>query len=150
MPIISDYMSGEHKACDEAFARAEESVAKGDWAAAEAGFKTYKRAMDRHLAMEEEVLFGAFEEETGMSGAGPTEVMRQEHVQMRGLIDEMKTAVNAKDANEYLGLAETLLVLMQQHNLKEEGMLYRMMDQVLASQAGELIARCNAFEVPSA
>ena len=150
MSTISEYMSGEHKTCDEVFARAEESVANGDWAAAKGGFKSYEKAMERHMAMEEGILFIAFEEETGMSGAGPTEVMRQEHTQMRGLIGEMKSALDAKDRNEFLGVAETQLVLMQQHNLKEEGMLYQMMDQVLASQAGELIARCNAFEVASA
>jgi len=150
MSSIKEYMAGDHKACDEAFARAEESVAGADWAVAGAGFKVYERAMERHIAMEEEILFVVFEEQTGMSGAGPTEVMRHEHTQMRGLIGEMKSALDAKDKDEFLGLAETQLILMQQHNLKEEGMLYPMMDQVLASQAGELIARCNALEPASA
>ena len=33
--------------------------------------------------------------------------------------------------DDYLGIADTLLILMQQHNMKEEQMLYNMMDQHL-------------------
>lgn len=147
MASISDFMSRDHKACDEGFARVEEAASAADWNAAEDAFERFNVAMERHLAMEEEVLFPAFEEETGMSGEGPTEMMRIEHQQMRALFSEMKQAVAAHDANQYLGLSDTLLVLMQQHNMKEEGMLYQMMEQVLETRASELIGRCNALEV---
>lgn len=150
MSTISDYVSGDHKSCDGIFAGAEESAAGGDWPQAESGFARFCRTMERHFAMEEGILFPAFEDETGMHGAGPTEIMRSEHAQIRSLIDEMKGAVAARDKEQYLGLSETLLVLMQQHNLKEEGMLYPMMDQVLGSQAADLIGRCNALEVTAA
>lgn len=145
MSNISDFMARDHKQCDEGFARVEEAAGAADWAAAEAAFELYHRAMERHLAMEEEVLFPAFEDETGMSG-GPTDMMRIEHEQMRALLADMSAAVAAHDASQYLGLSDTLLVLMQQHNMKEEGMLYPMMDQVLDPRASELIGRCNALE----
>lgn len=145
MSTISEYMLGDHKACDEAFARVEDAVEGRDWVTAEAGFKTFCKNMNRHFAMEEDVLFSALEDETGMGGS-PTPVFRSEHVQMRVLLDEMKSAIEARDSDRYLGESETLLVLMQQHNMKEEGMLYQMMDQTLASQAAGLIGRCNAVE----
>jgi hemerythrin-like domain-containing protein len=145
MASIGDFMSRGHKDCDQAFARAEES-AGADWSATETGFRIFLRSMQYHFAMEEEVLFPAFEEQTGMSGGGPTETMRVEHEQMRRLFDEMQQAVAARDANQYLGLAETLMLLMQQHNMKEEGMLYPMMDEVLGAQAADLIGRCNSLE----
>ena len=145
MASIGDFMSRGHKDCDQAFARAEES-AGADWSATEAGFRIFLRSMQYHFAMEEEVLFPAFEEQTGMSGGGPTETMRVEHEQMRRLFDEIQQAVAAHDANQYLGLAETLMLLMQQHNLKEESMLYPMMDEVLGAQSADLIGRCNSLE----
>jgi len=145
MASIGDFMSRGHKDCDEAFARAEESAGK-DWSATEAKFNIFVRSMQQHLAMEEDVLFPAFEEQTGMSGGGPTETMRIEHEQMRRLFDEIQQAVTARDANQYLGLFETLMLLMQQHNLKEESMLYQMMDEVLGAQSADLIGRCNALE----
>ncbi|MGA8055334.1 MAG: hemerythrin domain-containing protein, partial [Burkholderiales bacterium] len=111
-----------------------------DWPALEKQYGIFLNRMKRHFAMEEEVLFPAFEHETGMT-SGPTEMMRHEHQEMRGLFDQMQAAIAAGDADEYLGLAETLLVMMQQHNRKEEEILYRMMDQALASEAASLLAR---------
>jgi hemerythrin-like domain-containing protein len=57
---------------------------------------------------------------------------------MRELVDRMQAAVDAGSADEYLGAADTLMVLIQQHNMKEEGILYPMCDQVLAGQWDEL------------
>jgi len=50
-----------------------------------------------------------------------------EHQQMRALVQELDNALAAKVKDEYLGLSETLMVMMQQHNMKEEMMLYPMM-----------------------
>jgi len=93
--------------------------------------------------MEEEVLFPAFEARTGNS-MGPTQVMRMEHAQMRGLLQEMASAVLAGNQNGFLGLSETLNMLMQQHNLKEENMLYPMSDRVLDSERDGLIRAMEA------
>ena len=142
MAKIGDYMSQEHRQCDEALARAEDAVTAGDWAAAQAAFEAFQGAMERHLALEEDKLFPAFEEATGMSGAGPTQIMRAEHDQMRKLFEQMKQAALARDNAQYLGLSETLLLLMQQHNIKEESMMYPMLEQALGSRAGELIPAC--------
>jgi hemerythrin-like domain-containing protein len=86
------------------------------------------------------VLFPAFEQRTGMS-MGPTQVMRMEHVQMRELFDAMADAVKQQDRDEFLGQAETLLVMMQQHNMKEEQILYRMADQMLSAEMEEVLQK---------
>jgi hemerythrin-like domain-containing protein len=99
--------------------------------------------MAHHFAMEEAVLFPAFEARTGMS-MGPTQVMRSEHEQMRGLIRDMAQALAGSDQDNYLGQSETLNMLMQQHNLKEENMLYPMSDQVLAPDRDQLIQSMQA------
>jgi iron-sulfur cluster repair protein YtfE (RIC family) len=142
MSKVGEYMSQEHRQCDEAFARAEDAVSAGDWSAAQAAFEAFHGAMERHFALEEDKLFPAFEEATGMSGGGPTQTMRAEHEQMRGLFEELKQAAAARDSAKYLGLSETLLVLMQQHNIKEESMMYPMLDEALGARAGELIPAC--------
>ena len=69
-------------------------------------------------------------EETGVL-TGPTEMMRMEHDQMRTLFTEMKDALEKQQGDDFLGAADTLLILMQQHNIKEEQILYSMMDQRL-------------------
>jgi hemerythrin-like domain-containing protein len=145
MSSIEAFMGQDHKACDERFAEAEAAVGAGDWAAAASEFDAFRKAMARHFEMEESVLFSAFEDRTGMTG-GPTMVMREEHDQMRTILEALGGAVEARDAEEYLGQAETLNVLMQQHNLKEEQVLYRMMDEHLAGEADALLARYADYE----
>lgn len=85
------------------------------------------------------MLFPAFENATGMR-QGPTQVMRMEHGQMRALVGQMEAALAARDGEGYAGAAETLLILMQQHNMKEENILYPMCDQSLAGQVEAIAA----------
>jgi len=143
METISDFLSSDHHRCDGLFATAEDVAGEGDWERIAAEFGVFLESMRHHFAMEEEVLFPAFEERTGMT-MGPTQVMRMEHQQMRGLFDAMAQAVEKRDRDDYLGQAETLLVLMQQHNLKEEQILYRMADQMLGGDVPEVIGRLRA------
>lgn len=144
MSTILDFMGGDHHACDDLFAAAEAAAAQKNWDSARSLFERFQAALAHHLAMEEEVLFPAFEARTGMS-MGPTQVMRMEHEQMRGLLQEMASAVANADQGRYLGLSETLNMLMQQHNLKEENVLYPMTDQVLAGERDSLIRSMQAI-----
>ena len=143
MRTILEFLGSDHHACDNVFASAEDAVARKDWAGARGLFGEFHAAMARHLEMEETVLFPAFESRTGMRG-GPTEVMRMEHAQMRDLLQAMADAVAAGKQDNYLGLSETLNMLMQQHNLKEENMLYPMSDRVLGADCEAVIHSMEA------
>jgi iron-sulfur cluster repair protein YtfE (RIC family) len=121
-----------HKHCDEIFADAEEACGNGDWATGAAAFELLHGQLETHFASEEEILFPAFEAATGMT-SGPTEVMRSEHRQMRDLLAQMQGAIASRDSDAFGGAAETLLILMQQHNMKEENILYPMCDDHLRS-----------------
>ena len=138
MNTILEFLGSDHHACDDLFASAEAAVAQKNWGSARTLFERFRAAMAHHLAMEEDVLFPAFEARTGMR-AGPTQVMRMEHTQMRDLLQGMQNAVAAANQNGFLGLSETLNMLMQQHNLKEENMLYPMSDQVLGGDREGLL-----------
>lgn len=143
MSTILEFLGSDHRACDDLFASAEAAAAQKNWDSARSLFGQFQAAMAHHLAMEEDVLFPAFESRTGMS-SGPTEVMRMEHAQMRDLMQEMAKAVAAGNQDSYLGLSETLNMLMQQHNLKEENMLYPMSDRVLGADSASLIRDMEA------
>ena len=142
MDTIVELMADDHRTCDEEFARIEQAVKAGDWSGAARALKLFRDAMERHLGAEETVLFPAFEAATGMT-MGPTRVMRMEHIQMRSLMDDLISAIEGSDTASFRGQAETLLILMQQHNLKEENMLYPMCDQHLADQSSNLCARLD-------
>ena len=130
MTSILDFMTQGHRHCDDSYAAAEEKVAAGRWDEAGPSWTIFVNALETHLNREEGVLFPAFEAKTGNS-QGPTAMMRMEHEQMRSLVSEMDEAIVARDADTFLGLAETLMILTQQHNMKEEQILYPMIDQVV-------------------
>ncbi len=121
MSSIPEYMTAKHRECDDYFTEAEAAVAKEDWPLALEKWQLFANELAEHLGQEEETLFPQFEEATGMT-AGPTQVMRMEHQQMRALVQDLDNALAAKEKDEYLGLSETLMVMMQQHNMKEEMM----------------------------
>ena len=92
------------------------------------------------------MLFPTFEEVTGMR-EGPTQMMRQEHEQMRELISRLGKAVESKDKDTYIAVAEPLMILMQQHNMKEEQMLYAMCDRSIPDESKEdTISQMNQLE----
>lgn len=143
MQTISSYLTSDHRRCDNHFAAAEAYAAEQEWAAATTCFEQFLSAMTRHFGIEERVLFPAFEQQTG-SVMGPTRMMRMEHEQMRELFERMADAIAARNADEYAGLSETLLIMLQQHNLKEEQVLYPMSDQALGTHAPALIQQMEA------
>lgn len=144
MSTIQSTLTDDHDHCDDLFAEAENQVANArsasDWQQSKNLFDRFHSATLLHLAREEQALFPAFEAASGMPG-GPTYVMRHEHAQMRDTLNAMAHALAEEDRDGYLGQSETLLMLMRQHNMKEEQMLYRMCDQVLAGERDALLER---------
>jgi hemerythrin-like domain-containing protein len=138
MSRIAETMSRDHAACDERFSAAEAAAAEGDLTGAAGALATFAAALERHFGVEEAELFPAFERRTGMAD-GPTEMMRVEHAEMRELVAQLRAALDAGDVAEFLGLADTLNVLMQQHNLKEEQVLYALLDEALGGEADALL-----------
>jgi hemerythrin-like domain-containing protein len=140
-------MRSEHRECDELFSSAEKSVIDGDFEQAEKQFLLFADDTLRHFKREENSLFPTFEEISG-STEGPTRVMRHEHEQVRGLIGKMAGAIENKDADAYLSMAESMMILLQQHNMKEEQMLYAMCDRMIPQDSKEsLLEAMKAIEL---
>lgn len=134
--IVSQYMVPEHRSCDNTFAKAEGLAAEGRWDETEEAYLAFANETLLHFKKEEDILFPAFEAQTG-SAQGPTQVMKFEHEQVRGLIGKMAEAIEAQDKDAYLSLAESTMILLQQHNMKEEQMLYAMCDRVIPREKRE-------------
>ncbi len=120
-------LTDDHRGIDALWAELEAAVDRGSEtnAALVERARSFVGHMNRHLAMEEEVLFPAFEEATGIV-MGPTRVMRLEHDQMRAILSQITDHAERGAFDEMLDYGDTLHMLIQQHNAKEEGMLYPM------------------------
>ena len=128
---ISNYLTNEHRNCDDLFAKAEKLAVERNWEECEKSFLEFADATLLHFEKEERELFPEFEAITG-SDEGPTRVMKYEHDQVRGLFSKMAEAVENRDRDAYLSLSESMMTLLQQHNMKEEQMLYAMCDRVMS------------------
>jgi hemerythrin-like domain-containing protein len=138
MPTITQYLETDHHHCDLRLAEAEGCVGKRQWDAADTAFKEFHLSLQQHLDMEEKVLFPAFEQTPG-TPSGPTIMMRAEHQQIRQIVTAMRDALYARDAEEFSSGADILHIMMGQHNMKEESILYPMADRFMEDQAHEII-----------
>lgn len=136
---LSGFLTEDHKRCDDLFAEAEQAALAGNVRRAASLFVLYRTGMLRHLRMEEDVLFPALDARMGFHGQGPTAVMREEHTQIRSMLTQMGESLAAEDAGGFADACETVLILMEQHNMKEEEVLYPMMDGVLGADADDLL-----------
>ena len=152
MESIKGTMMKDHAACDAAFERSTDAARGADWTKLQSESDAFLAHIARHIKLEEDLLFPTFEEHTGMSAGGPTETMRGEHVQMQPLFARMRHAAAAKDAAGYLDASQALHEILHQHNMKEEQMMYPMLDQALGAQAAAAIVNeCrNALELSGA
>lgn len=144
---VTECLKGDHRRLDAIVPEVQRLVGASSFPEASERFAEFVCGLGRHIDVEERVLFPTFEQMTGMTGGGPTVVMRGEHVEIRRQMSEVVVALKAADAagaeESIHGLTETLAA----HNMKEERMLYPMADQAAGNDRArdDLVKRLQAF-----
>ena len=137
--VITDSFSADHHRCDQLLAETERALAARDWPGTASASAALCAAMEGHFALEEAMLFPELAEVFRVA-ANPIEVMAAEHAQMRALFADLQQAVAERKRGDCQGLLETLHFLVQQHNYKEEGVLYPMADGALPERGAVIAA----------
>ena len=145
METITSYMQQDHVDIDGFAGRAFQAAAARDWNALQREGGEFLRRLRRHIDMEENVLFPAFEQHTGMVEAGPSRQMRIEHQLMQPVLAGMERAVTEKDGAGFRHGVKALFDLLQPHNVKEEQMLYPMLDESGRDAAQALLLKVKAM-----
>ncbi len=105
-------------------------------------FDRFDAGLRQHIGWEENLLFPLFEQRTGMSVGGPTEVMRGEHRQIEQVLTGLQQGVEQEDAQALDQDREALADILGAHNVKEEQVLYPSIDNLLDdSTCRELFAK---------
>jgi hemerythrin-like domain-containing protein len=141
---IKDFMTHQHRACDELLALAEDAIDKKDFEDAGEKYNDFKEETLKHFEMEEGYLFPLFEEKSEMT-QGPTQVMRMEHTQAKMLFLKLDEAMSQKESERFFSLSESLMILLQQHNAKEEQMLYTMIQSHLNADNDTIVERLMSY-----
>lgn len=134
---IKTVMTHDHRKCDDLFVQLDSLVMNQEWKQARLMALTVMEDINYHLSYEEDLLFPEFEKLT-QNTTGPTMMMRQEHESIRELLNDLNQAVNDSNLERYAGLSETLHIFIQQHNMKEEGILYPMIDDACGPNKNRL------------
>ncbi len=145
MTTITEFFTRQHRDCDTILEQMEQALNEENWESAAQKYDEMKQDISDHLANEEDSLFPMFEEKSGMRG-GPVGVMLGEHIEIRALVERIGCAISGQDLDEALDTTETLFMFLQQHNVKEEQMLYPMTDEALRDNLHELKEKVKGFE----
>lgn len=140
---VAAYLAWDHDRLDALLAGYRESIQAGRGKEARDLFSEFRTGLLRHIRMEEKVLFPAFEQATGMGQQGPTAMMRQEHLEIQRLLEEM--ILNLSDprgkGEELEDLHRRLLHVLAEHNAKEEHVVYPLTDRHLLAQDRDALIR---------
>jgi regulator of cell morphogenesis and NO signaling len=143
---ISDALGWDH----ERLARLEVSAfvarAAGDPETARKRYEAFSTGLHRHIAVEEQLLFPLFERRARQAAnSGPTQVMRTEHQEILRLLREILQTIGdpARLPDEARARFHEVL---EEHHLKEEGMLYPALDELLtAKENDDLVEQIQTF-----
>jgi iron-sulfur cluster repair protein YtfE (RIC family) len=145
MESITGHMQQDHVLIDGIAARAVAAAESRDWDALARHGGEFLRRLRQHIEIEEDVLFPAFEQRTGMTAGGPSVQMRVEHEQMQPILARMQAAIGAQDAGGYRSASQALFDILVPHNQKEEQMMYPMLDQAVGADVPALLAKVKDF-----
>lgn len=134
---ITPFYTEDHDKLDEYF-QCFQKTKRRDYARAGECFEKFESGLRRHIAWEEEILFPLFEEKTGMTDGGPTFVMREEHRQIKALLEEVHKKVQRRDP-ESDQEEQQLFEVLKQHNYKEEAILYPAIDRAASDEEREAV-----------
>lgn len=144
MDTIGGYLEADHARCDALFVPARDGVRAGRWQQADHALAAFRHALERHLLIEERIVFPAFENALHNT-LTPTAAMRSEHLRIRGVVQRLADSLRGRDAEAFLAHADTLGVVLYQHSEKEEGVLYPMIERVLARTRADILSAMRAF-----
>ena len=140
MNQVMEFMSKDHDRLDQLFSSFK-AIKSEDFPQARRLFSEFKSRLTKHIRWEEELLFPRFEKESGLTGGGPTFVMKLEHRQIQSLLEKFNNKLLTGEAKTDVEDDE-LVGLLTSHNFKEEKILYPWIDRTLSeAERSEMIRK---------
>ena len=136
---ISTMFDEDHERLDALF-KSFQTLKRTDFPKAKSAFLEFKAGLQRHVVWEEDVLFPLWERKSGMTGGGPTIVMRNEHREIVDCLESLSRKIQVQNL-ETDGEEEFLLDLLDRDNMSEEEVLYPEMDHIISPEEREAAFR---------
>ena len=126
MKSVLYFMGADHDKLDNIF-RKFRNIKSRDKNKAIGLFRKFKNDLQRHISLEEDILFPLFETKIGMNETSPIYVMKIEHNEIKDLLSKIDNCFTNGDVNTNV-LEDYLIKILSEHNSKEESILYPLID----------------------
>jgi hemerythrin-like domain-containing protein len=146
MGSIGSYLKGDYALCNRLYYKTCEHLLLHAHALAATAMAEFVRALERHMQIEERIVFSAFDA-MREDQATPTDTLRKEHMLIRDTVQRMWLALDAKHSQTFLLHADTLRIVLSQHAQKENFQLMPLVEQALALRQNELLLAMENFDV---
>ena len=143
MSITDNWLAHEHSLYENLLLQCQDAVESEDWGIADMLFKEMLTSLKRHMALEEEVLYPAYES-TPYAPQGPTQALRAEHDQIVHLMTDTAQVIKSRSSEHVLECLHQLEKQMIKHHEKEEDIFLPMASHILASKREEISRILNA------
>jgi hemerythrin-like domain-containing protein len=141
----SNWLVHDHRKYDIALDECEIAAGAGEWKEAITLFRGFLDDLRLHVQMEEEVVYPAFEQETG-DPHGEIAELREEHEYLVRLLRDITVVVRTKDYDHFLESLVPLHRIMNRHNRHEEDIFLRLGNESLLMRREEILSRLRGLE----
>lgn len=141
---ISSYLSNDHARCEALYGQMRLALDDGQWQQAERAFQCLRDALERHMLVEERIVFTIYEKAIHALTA-PTAAMRAEHLRLRGIVQRLADVLRLRQMDAADHHANNLHAALQQHHHAEEDKLYPMIERVLVFQQKQVVTAMHQF-----
>jgi hemerythrin HHE cation binding domain-containing protein len=129
---VSVALELHHHRLDDMLDRIEIDVEAGNWSEGRRGFSLFRRELEEHMRLEEEVLLPAVGVRWQIN-YGPPALLRADHARIRERLDVVEVGLE----NEYPieEATDVLEAMLADHNAREEHLLYPMFERLATPEA---------------
>lgn len=145
MSSTDNWLEHEHSLYEDLLSGCQDAVECEDWKGADQLFGEMVASLKRHMAMEEEVLYPAYESESS-APQGPTQELRAEHDQILRLVGDVVRVIKSRGSDHALECLAHLENRMIKHHEKEEDIFLPMASHILDAKREEIIRKLADFD----
>ncbi|HUT40919.1 MAG TPA: hemerythrin domain-containing protein [Gammaproteobacteria bacterium] len=146
MNRTDNWLVHEHSLYENQLSRCRDAVETEDWRSVDQIIHELVTHLKRHMALEEEVLYPAYES-SPQAPQGPTMALREEHTNIVRLIQDTARVIRSRDSDQVLECLAHLDYQMIKHHEKEEDIFLPMASHILNANRDELSRKLAEFDV---
>ncbi len=130
---VSVALEMHHHRLDDMLDRIEIDVEAGSWSEARRGFSLFRRELEEHMRLEEELLLPALGSAPEISEGPAAAVIRAQHAAIRELLEVIDLGL--EDGDPVSEATDALEAALAAHNANEERLLYPLFERTATPDA---------------